>query len=99
MRAYSAARQEHTAEDIAHIVDFLGTALYLDDPEVFTGFLTWTAGILQARHVPAHSLVTGLELLAGQLHDFPRAVALIGQGIAALYDPSTDPVPDPDTHA
>jgi hypothetical protein len=75
MRGCSGLQRERTAEDLAHIVDFLATALYVDDLELFTGFLTWTADILQARHVPPHSLVSGLDALAEQLHDFPAACA------------------------
>ncbi|MEV7416220.1 cobalamin B12-binding domain-containing protein [Streptomyces sp. NPDC089919] len=96
-RGYSEAQRERTAEDLAHIVDFLATALYLDDAELFTGFLTWTADILGARKVPARSLTAGLELMAGQLHDFPRASALIRHGTTALRERPARlaPVPGP----
>ncbi|MFI6588101.1 B12-binding domain-containing protein [Embleya sp. NPDC050493] len=73
MPSYSAAQRERTAEDLAHIVDFLATALYVDDVALFTSFVTWTADILAARHVPVAGLRMGLDVLAGQLHDFPRA--------------------------
>ncbi|MFE0508833.1 B12-binding domain-containing protein [Streptomyces sp. NPDC058964] len=99
MRGYSEAQRERTAEDIAHIVDFLATVLYVDDPDLFTTFLTWTAGILEARHVPAQSLVSGLDVLAGQLRDFPRALDLIKQGTAALGERPTRPAPGTETRA
>ncbi|MER6348710.1 cobalamin B12-binding domain-containing protein [Streptomyces sp. NPDC001595] len=86
MRGYGDAQRERTAEDIAHIVDFLATALYVDDSEVFTSFLTWTAGILTARRVPPRSLLTALDILAGQLRDFPRSLRLLEEGAAALRD-------------
>ncbi|MCX5205176.1 cobalamin-dependent protein [Streptomyces sp. NBC_00237] len=73
MRAYTERQREHTAEDLAHIVSFLATALYTDDPDLFTGFLRWTAGILVARGVPADSLCPALDILGGELRDFPRA--------------------------
>ncbi|MGN5632291.1 cobalamin B12-binding domain-containing protein [Streptomyces sp. AC154] len=88
MRAYSAAQRERTAEDIAHIVEFLATSLYLDDDELFTWFITWTARILVARGVPAHSLPPALELLARDLKDFPRAVRILRAGTHTL---TTDP--------
>lgn len=72
-RAYSEAQRERTAEDVAHIVDFLAAALYTDAAELFTGFLDWTGDILAARHVPALSLVPALEVLGEELRDFPRA--------------------------
>ncbi|GGX59244.1 cobalamin-binding protein [Streptomyces minutiscleroticus] len=90
VRGYGDAQRERTVEDIAHIVDFLATALYLDEPDVFTAFLTWTADILEARHVPARSLTAGLDILAVQLRDFPRTVRLLHAGTAALRD---HPVP------
>ncbi|MGV9557765.1 cobalamin B12-binding domain-containing protein [Streptomyces sp. NPDC003522] len=84
MRAYTEAQRERTAEDLAHIVDFLTAALYVDAPEIFTDFLTWTADLLTARGVPARSLVPGLDLLEEQLRDFPRARRFIDAGRAAL---------------
>ncbi|MEU2335477.1 B12-binding domain-containing protein [Streptomyces sp. NPDC006654] len=84
VRGYDDAQRERTAEDLTHIVDFLATALYVDDPELFTSFLTWTADILEARHVPARSVLAALDVLAGQLREFPRAVGLIAAGGAAL---------------
>ncbi|EOD64978.1 hypothetical protein H480_29136 [Amycolatopsis vancoresmycina DSM 44592] len=77
MRSYTDLQRQYTAEDLAHIVEFLATALYVGDPELFTGFLTWTAGILTARGVPATSLVPALDLLETELRDFPRATALL----------------------
>ncbi|AXQ56410.1 MULTISPECIES: cobalamin B12-binding domain-containing protein [Streptomyces] len=84
MRDYTERQRERTAEDIAHVVDFLATALYVDDDALFTSFLTWTAGILDARGVPARSLTPALELLGGPLRDFPRATRLLDRGRAAL---------------
>ncbi|WP_435190295.1 cobalamin B12-binding domain-containing protein [Streptomyces sp. bgisy126] len=99
MRAYGDLQRERTAEDIAHIVDFLATALYVDDPELFTAFLVWTADILRVRRVPARSLVAGLDVLAGQLRDFPRARHAIEQGAAALGEHSVRTAPDPGTRS
>ncbi|WP_411116938.1 B12-binding domain-containing protein [Streptomyces sp. 058-1L] len=84
MRSYSELQRERTAEDLAHIVDFLATALYLDDEELFTRFITWTAQILEARGVPARSLPPALDLLARVLKDFPRATRIIQAGTHAL---------------
>ena len=44
MREYTDLQREHTAEDLAHIVDFLATALYTGDAELFTGFITLDRG-------------------------------------------------------
>ncbi|MFJ5969197.1 B12-binding domain-containing protein [Streptomyces sp. NPDC093060] len=98
-RGYDDAQRERTAEDIGHIVDFLATALYVDDPEMFTSFLTWAADILEARHVPARSVVTGLDILADQLREFPRTVDLIDAGRAVLRGRPTRPAPEFGTRA
>ncbi|NDU71872.1 hypothetical protein GWI34_04410 [Actinomadura sp. DSM 109109] len=90
MAGYTEQQLRHTAEDIAHIVDFLGTALYVDDPGLFTGFISWTAGILTARGVPARSLLPGLDLLAEQLVEYPRAADLLSRARDALMQPLPD---------
>lgn len=77
MRACTEAQRSRTAEDIAHTVDFLATALYVDDDDLFTGFIGWTGDILAARGVPATSLLPTLGLLGGELRDFPRATRLV----------------------
>ncbi len=71
MRAYDEAQRERTVEDIAHIVEFLATALYVDDDDLFRGFITWTADILDARNVPVISLSPALDILATRLRTFP----------------------------
>lgn len=97
MREYSAAQRERTAEDIAHIVAFLSTALYTDDDALFTEFVCWTAEILVARGVPAESLYPALDSLAGQLREFPRAQRLLAAAHAALQE-STPAHPSPSTN-
>lgn len=95
MRDYTEQQRHHTAEDIAHIVDFLAAALYVDDDDLFADFITWTADILSARHVPARSLHLGLDLLAGQLEDCSRATRLLRRAKHALDDhlSATEPSP------
>ncbi|MCC0100342.1 cobalamin-dependent protein [Streptomyces flavotricini] len=77
MNEYSDLQRERTAEDLASIIEFLATALYLDDEDLFTGFITWTAQVLTARGVPAQSLRPTLHLLALELKDFPRATRIL----------------------
>ncbi|GAA2458418.1 hypothetical protein [Streptomyces glaucus] len=89
------AGAERTAEDLARIVDFLAAALYVDDSKLFTGFLAWTADLLEARHVPARALVTGPATLAAQLRDFPRALRLPDEGTALLTARTASSVPGP----
>ncbi|MFJ6700593.1 B12-binding domain-containing protein [Streptomyces sp. NPDC091272] len=89
MRGYDDMQRERTAEDLAHIVEFLATALYLGDGDLFVRFLAWTARILVARGVPAHSLPPALDLLAGELKDFPRAARILRRGTESLAPTSS----------
>ena len=89
MHGYSDEQRQRTVEDIAHIVDFLATALYTDDDELFTQFIGWTAEILDARDVPAESLMPALDSLARQLPEFPRTQRLITAAQAAITRPTT----------
>ncbi|WP_342746864.1 cobalamin B12-binding domain-containing protein [Lentzea kentuckyensis] len=79
MRNYNDEQRHHTAEDLAHIVEFLATALYVDDHALFRSFLSWTGEVLNARGVPAQVLEPALDLLATQLRDFPRAQRMLAQ--------------------
>ncbi|MGW7139982.1 cobalamin B12-binding domain-containing protein [Streptomyces xanthophaeus] len=84
MRGYTEGQRERTAEDLSHIVEFLGAALYTGDVELFSRFLLWTADVLNARGVPAHSLLPALDLLGRELKDFPRAAGMLRAGAARL---------------
>ncbi|MEV0966697.1 cobalamin B12-binding domain-containing protein [Streptomyces sp. NPDC049910] len=98
MLSYSETQRERTAEDLAHIVDFLAAALYTDDTTLFTGFLDWTGGILEARGVPARVLLPGLDLLRQELRDFPRTLDLLTQGADTLRGRDPRPtIPGPGT--
>ncbi|MEO3758947.1 cobalamin B12-binding domain-containing protein [Mycobacterium sp. B14F4] len=93
MRTYTDLQRQHTTEDIAYIVDFLATAIYTDDDELFTNFITWTASILEARRVPAASLHPALDLLAAQLQNLPRAQRMLHAAHDSLNQMSFDPTP------
>ncbi|TDC66435.1 cobalamin B12-binding domain-containing protein [Actinomadura sp. GC306] len=86
MAGYTDEQRRRTTEDVAHIVDFLATALYLDDPGLFTDFLGWTADILAVRGVPADSLPPVLDLLAERLTDHPRAIGMLADAQKTLQE-------------
>ncbi|WP_307832572.1 cobalamin B12-binding domain-containing protein [Planomonospora sp. ID91781] len=88
--SYSARQLESTAEDLAHLADFLAAALYVDDVSLFTEFVGWTAGVLRARGVPAASLAAGLAAFGRELRDFPRAGRMLAEAAVAcqMFDPS-----------
>ncbi|MFD3975795.1 B12-binding domain-containing protein [Streptomyces cyaneofuscatus] len=95
MAGYSAPQRERTAEDIAHIVEFLGVALYTDSDDLFTDFIRWTAAVLTARDVPAASLRPALDALGTELKDFPRASRMLDRARLHLDEavPITDQPP------
>ncbi|WP_059015245.1 cobalamin-dependent protein [Mycobacterium sp. M26] len=98
MRDYSAEQREGTLEDIAHIVGFLTAALYVDDDELFTSFITWSADILSARGAGETTIPPSLDILTVRLQDFPRARRILHSALAALTDlarPAPDPAPMP----
>ncbi|GAA4613332.1 cobalamin B12-binding domain-containing protein [Actinoallomurus liliacearum] len=90
MATYSERQRQYIAEGVAYSTEFLGAALYLDDSPLFTRFVIWAGDILTARGVPAYSVALALDLLAEQLKDFPRAVALLRDGDAALQIVGSD---------
>ncbi|MFJ2262668.1 B12-binding domain-containing protein [Streptomyces sp. NPDC087844] len=91
-RHYSEYQLERTVEDIDFVVSHLATALYVDDPDLFTRFITWTADVLAARGVPPRCLLPALDSLLNQLKDFPRAVGIL----TAARDLLIPPPPHPD---
>ncbi|MGC5567990.1 cobalamin B12-binding domain-containing protein [Streptomyces sp. FR-108] len=96
-RHYSEYQRERTVEDIDFIVGYLATALYVDDPDLFTRFITWTADILAARDVPPRCLFPALDSLRKQLKDFPRAIGILTAAHDVLTPPLAPPLgPPPD---
>ena len=89
MSTYSDRQREHTREDVGHIIDFLIAALYVDQAQILADFLAWTSDILDARNVPARSLLTVLDVIADHLRDFPRTLAIIDTGRSAVTTTKT----------
>jgi hypothetical protein len=85
---YDSRQLKRTAEDIAHIVEFLRAALFVDDPLLFTDFATWLRDILVARGVPADTLRHGLRLVADVISSEPgpyeRALEFLADGVTAI---------------
>ena len=74
---------DDTGEDLGHIADYLIAAMYVHDPALFTGFVTWTCQVLAARNVPAESVVRGLRALHDVLTDCPDTRLVLDEGVAA----------------
>ncbi|WP_250002622.1 B12-binding domain-containing protein [Actinoplanes sp. M2I2] len=88
MREYNQRQLDATAEDMAYIVDFLAAALYVSETQIFTDFMAWTSGVVQARGVPPVALRVGLESVRSQLRDYPTAMAVLNAGEAAIEAPA-----------
>ncbi|MFB4313784.1 B12-binding domain-containing protein [Actinomadura sp. 21ATH] len=77
-------RTEQDFEWIDFLIESLAAALYVDDPDLFTGCAGWAAGVLAARGAAAEVPLAALEVLGGALTDFPRASALIAEARLSL---------------
>ncbi|MET0425132.1 MAG: cobalamin-dependent protein [Actinoplanes sp.] len=86
MNDYDQRRRDATAEDMAHVVDFLAAALYVNETLIFTDFVEWTDQVLRARGVPSAALRVGLEVVRDQLLDYPTASAMLDAGLARIAD-------------
>jgi methanogenic corrinoid protein MtbC1 len=85
MAADDADQRSRTLEDLEHILDFLATALYLDDVALFAEFLGWLGEVLGARGVPPSALELGLEAVDAAIPTaLPRAHAFVRQGTRLL---------------
>ena len=52
-------------------MDYLCATLYTDDPSLLSGYLAWNADVLGAREAPTAHFGPALDVLAGELRDFP----------------------------
>lgn len=80
---YTPAQWDATTGDLGYIVDFLAAAVYVDDGELFTDFVTWLVAILTSRGVPAGSVAATLGHYRRVLRDFPRAGRFLALGAVA----------------
>jgi methanogenic corrinoid protein MtbC1 len=88
MASYTVEQRARTEEDFGHILNFLAVALYVDDVELFTNFVSWLADLLVPRHVPLQALEISLQVvesaLAGKLGERLRARSFLDAGSRAL---------------
>jgi hypothetical protein len=78
---YDEEKHHRTVEDLGHILDFLATALYLDDVSLFTDFVEWLRQILAARGVPPAAVDLGLDAIDVAVpYAMRRAHEFIGLG-------------------
>ncbi|GAA4702920.1 cobalamin-dependent protein [Pseudonocardia yuanmonensis] len=73
-------------DDLTHAVDFLTAAVYLSDPDVFTGYLGWLADLLGARGAGTDAARAVLAEFHAGLHDFPFAQQCLRRGATQLEE-------------
>ncbi len=67
MTTYSPAQLDSTRTDIDYILEFLRTAVDLDDARIFDTFVAWLAGVLTSRNVPPTVLAGSLQIIGDVL--------------------------------
>jgi methanogenic corrinoid protein MtbC1 len=72
------------AATAAHLVDVLGAAVYVRDPEVFAEGVRWLDALLEGRTGSRDGVRDVLGALAADLHDFPAAQHCLARGRARL---------------
>ncbi|GAA1315218.1 cobalamin B12-binding domain-containing protein [Saccharothrix xinjiangensis] len=65
---------DEVREEVGELVDFLGASVYVDDPELFGGFVSWTAAAPAARRLPPAGTRVVIEVLARALRADPPGV-------------------------
>jgi methanogenic corrinoid protein MtbC1 len=68
---------EELADDLGHLVDFLAAAVFVDDPSLFDGFVSWVGTVVIPDGLRVDEVRTALDALAAALADAPRTVALL----------------------
>ena len=85
MASYDDRQRDHTREDLAAIVRFLGAARLVDDDEVFTSFTSWLEEVLTSRGVPVEALAAGMTVLAPLVREVDESSAgLLEAAVARL---------------
>jgi methanogenic corrinoid protein MtbC1 len=68
---------EELADDLGHLVDFLAAAVFVDDPTLFDGFVSWVGSVAIPSGLHAEEVGPALDALAAALADSPRTVGLL----------------------
>ncbi|MFF1416178.1 B12-binding domain-containing protein [Streptomyces sp. NPDC058280] len=73
-------RYEATTETLGHLLDSLAAGVFVDDPRVLTGYLSFSVDFLAARSVDPECLRTVLETLSELLPDRPLILSHLAVG-------------------
>ncbi|HWN25746.1 MAG TPA: cobalamin-dependent protein [Actinomycetospora sp.] len=92
--AAAAARPDATevpdelADDLGHLVDFLAAAVFVDDPSLFAGFVSWVGTVAIPAGLRVDEVGPALDALAAALADSPRTARLLRDARAAHPTPA-----------
>lgn len=94
---FGAAGRTRCEADLHHHLDYLQAALDADDPGVFARYVAWLAGVLDARGVPRHHLVTSIALLDRYLTAAlpPAEAALVHRVVSSIGGDAVAPAVAP----
>ncbi|MHC1561316.1 cobalamin B12-binding domain-containing protein [Actinomycetospora sp. C-140] len=78
---------DELADDLGHLVDFLAAAVFVDDPALFDGFVSWVGSVAIPAGLRVAELAPVLDALAAALADSPRTVRLLREAHGGLPAP------------
>ncbi len=73
-----------TRDGLEQIVDFLAAGLFVDDLDLFLGFIDWMGVILGTRGIERSTMDSVLGAFQSALYDFPRALRHLDAGRSRL---------------
>jgi MerR family transcriptional regulator, light-induced transcriptional regulator len=79
---------DELADDLGHLVDFLAAAVFVDDPSLFEGFLSWVGTVAIPAGLRVDEVWPALDALAAALADSPRTARLLRDARAAHPTPA-----------
>jgi len=83
--AFDERQRRHTREDLGHILDALGVAVLVDDPDVFVDLVAWLGGLLAARGVPGSVFERSLAVMVETIpDDLPVTRSIVELGHSQL---------------
>ena len=78
---------DELADDLGHLVDFLAAAVFVDDPALFDGFVSWVGSVAIPAGLRVGELGPVLAALEAALADAPRTVRLLREARGGLPAP------------
>ena len=87
-RPNAAEVPDELADDLGHLVDFLAASVFVDDPSLFEGFVSWVGTVAIPAGLRVDEVGPALDALAAALADSPRTARLLRDARAAHPTPA-----------